>query len=116
MSCRRLLGLVLGGVAVLAGHGAPAHAQQNLTWAAGAVGGGWYAISNGMAELMREKAGLSIKVIAGGGAQNAVLIQKGEAEIGRGCRRCSGPQSTARTRTEVRRCPISAPTAGRISD
>src|SRR5262249_11684657 len=35
-------------------------------------------------ELMREKAGLDIKVVPGGGAQNAVLIQKGEAEIGMG--------------------------------
>jgi uncharacterized protein len=84
MSRRRLLGLVLGGVVVLVAHGAPARAQQSLTWTAGAVGGGWYAICTGMADLMREKAGLNIKVIAGGGAQNAVLIQKGEAEIGMG--------------------------------
>ena len=58
-----LLGAVLGGVVVLLGRGAPLVAQQSLTWTAGAVGGGWYAISNGMAELMREKTGLSIKVI-----------------------------------------------------
>jgi TRAP transporter TAXI family solute receptor len=66
---------------VLAG---PALAQQSLTWTAGAVGGGWYAISGGMAELMRDKAGLNIKVIPGGGTQNPVLVQKGEAEIGMG--------------------------------
>ena len=59
-------------------------AQQSLTWTAGAVGGGWYAISGGMAELLREKAGLNIKVIPGGGTQNPVLVQKGEAEIGMG--------------------------------
>lgn len=62
----------------------PAVAQQSLTWTAGAVGGGWYAISGGMAELLREKAGLNIKVIPGGGTQNPVLVQKGEAEIGMG--------------------------------
>jgi TRAP transporter TAXI family solute receptor len=67
--------------------GAPvggARAQQSLTWTAGAVGGGWYAISGGMAELIREKAGLNIKVIPGGGTQNPVLVAKGEAEIGMG--------------------------------
>ena len=62
----------------------PAAAQQSLTWTAGAVGGGWYAISGGMAELMREKTGLNIKVVPGGGTQNPVLVQKGEAEIGMG--------------------------------
>ena len=62
----------------------PVVAQQSLTWTAGAVGGGWYAISGGMAELLREKAGLNIKVIPGGGTQNPVLVQKGEADIGMG--------------------------------
>jgi uncharacterized protein len=59
-------------------------AQQALTWTAGAVGGGWYAISGGMAELIREKAGINIKVIPGGGTQNPVLVEKGDAEIGMG--------------------------------
>jgi TRAP transporter TAXI family solute receptor len=63
---------------------AAAHAQQSLTWTAGAVGGGWYAISGGMAELLREKAGLNVKVIPGGGTQNPPLVQKGEAELGMG--------------------------------
>lgn len=71
--------LTLGGM--LAGG---ALAQQSLTWTAGAVGGGWYAISGGMAELLREKAGLNIKVIPGGGTQNPVLVEKGEAELGMG--------------------------------
>ncbi len=57
---------------------------QSLTWTAGAVGGGWYAISGGMAELLREKAGMNIKVIPGGGTQNPPLVQKGEVEIGMG--------------------------------
>ncbi len=63
---------------------APAAAQQSLTWTAGAVGGGWYAISGGMAELIREKAGINIKVVPGGGTQNPVLVASGEAEIGMG--------------------------------
>ncbi len=68
-------------VVVLAGG---ALAQQSLTWTAGSVGGGWYAISGGMAELLREKAGLNIKVVPGGGTQNPLLVEKGEAELGMG--------------------------------
>jgi hypothetical protein len=60
------------------------YAQQALTWTAGAVGGGWYDISTGVAELLREKADLKIKVIPGGGAQNPVLVEKGDAAIGLG--------------------------------
>jgi len=84
MRLGRRLGFVLGFVAVLGGAGASVRAQQALTWTSGAVGGGWYAICGGIADLMREKAGLDIKVVPGGGAQNAVLIQKGDAEIGMG--------------------------------
>jgi len=62
----------------------PVGAQQSLTWTAGAVGGGWYAICGGMAELLREKAQLRVKVIPGGGTQNPILVQKGDAEIGMG--------------------------------
>ena len=62
----------------------PAAAQPSLRWTAGAVGGGWYAISGGMAELIREKAGLNIKVIPGGGTQNPVLVEKGDADLGMG--------------------------------
>src|SRR5688572_29831327 len=71
---------VLSALALTAALGAaviPAAAQQSLTWTAGAVGGGWYAISGGMAELVREKAGLNIKVIPGGGTQNPVLVESG---------------------------------------
>jgi uncharacterized protein len=64
-----LVMMTLALVAVLAGGAA---AQQSLTWTAGAVGGGWYTISGGMAELLREKAGLNIKVVPGGGTQNPV--------------------------------------------
>ena len=80
----RPLALLLGSVVMLLASAPSARAQQSLTWTAGAIGGGWYAICGGLADLMREKAGLAIKVIPGGGAQNAVLIHKGEAEIGMG--------------------------------
>ena len=75
---------VLGVVGLALVAGVPAIAQQSLTWTAGSVGGGWYAIAGGMAELLREKAQLNIKVIPGGGVQNPVLVQKGEAELGMG--------------------------------
>jgi len=76
--------IVLAALVLMAAIPAAAVAQQSLTWTAGAVGGGWYAISGGMAELVREKAGINIKVIPGGGTQNPMLVEKGEAEIGMG--------------------------------
>jgi uncharacterized protein len=58
--------------------------QETLTWAGGVAGGGWDTISNGMAELIREKAGLSIKVIPGGGTQNPLLLTRGDAGVAMG--------------------------------
>lgn len=72
--CTTLLGVTAGG----------ASAQRALTWTSGLVGGGWYAISTGLAELLREKADLDVKVLPGGGTQNPVLVGKGYAEIGLG--------------------------------
>jgi uncharacterized protein len=75
----------LGPAAILLGLLAgAAFAQQTLTWTGGALGGGWYDISTGVAALLREKANLNIKVIPGGGAQNPVLVDKGDAAIGLG--------------------------------
>lgn len=62
----------------------PAAAQQTLTWTAGPVGGGWYQMAGGFAELIREKAGVTVKVIPGGGTQNPVIIEKGDADMGFG--------------------------------
>ena len=61
-----------------------ASAQRALTWTSGVVGGGWYAISQGLAELLRDKAALDVKVIAGGGAQNPVLVGQDYVDIGLG--------------------------------
>jgi len=72
--CATLLVVVTGG----------ASAQQPLRWTSGVVGGGWYAISTGLAALLREKAALDVKVLPGGGAQNPVLVGKGYVEIGLG--------------------------------
>jgi TRAP transporter TAXI family solute receptor len=62
----------------------PAGSSQALTWTAGALGGGWFDISSGLAALLREKLNLTIRVIPGGGAQNPVLVDKGDAAIGLG--------------------------------
>jgi TRAP transporter TAXI family solute receptor len=65
--------------------GAPAVAfAETLTWTAGPVGGGWYDISTGLAKLLRDKADLDVKVIPGGGAQNPVRVNRGDAKIGMG--------------------------------
>ena len=72
--CATLVVVVTGG----------ASAQQPLRWTSGVVGGGWYAISTGLAALLREKAALDVKVLPGGGAQNPVLVGKGYVEIGLG--------------------------------
>src|SRR4029450_14152120 len=77
----RTLGVAAVLLALLAG---TAVAQQALTWTAGALGGGWFDISTGMGALLREKANLTIRVIPGGGAQNPVLVDKGDAAIGLG--------------------------------
>jgi TRAP-type uncharacterized transport system substrate-binding protein len=66
---------------------AAASAQQkpvSLTWTAGPVGGGWYTIAGGIAELVRDTTGFNLKVIPGGGTQNAPIIEKGDAELGWG--------------------------------
>ena len=58
---------------------------QTLTWTAGGVGGGWYTIGGGIANLINEKSGgIMVKVIPGGGTVNPRLVDKGECELGWG--------------------------------
>ena len=58
---------------------------QNLTWTAGNVGGGWYTIGGGIANIINEKSGgVTVKVIPGGGVQNPSLVDKGDCELGWG--------------------------------
>jgi len=76
-----VLAVVAGLLALAPGY---VGAQAQITWTGGVAGGGWDAISQGMATLLREKAGLAVKVIPGGAAQNPVLIEKGDAQIGMG--------------------------------
>lgn len=83
MSVKRSATLVLCATVLMVLAGG-ASAQQQLRWASGVAGGGWYAISTGLAQLLREKAALDVKVLPGGGAQNPVLVGKGYVEIGLG--------------------------------
>jgi TRAP transporter TAXI family solute receptor len=58
---------------------------QTLTWTAGNVGGGWYTIGGGIANIINEKSGgITVKVIPGGCVQNPSLVDKGECELGWG--------------------------------
>jgi TRAP transporter TAXI family solute receptor len=58
---------------------------QTLTWTAGGVGGGWYTIAGGIANIINEKAGgVTAKVIPGGGTANPSLVDKGDCELGWG--------------------------------
>jgi TRAP transporter TAXI family solute receptor len=58
---------------------------QTLTWTAGGVGGGWYTIGGGIANLINEKSGgITVKVIPGGGTVNPRLVDKGDCELGWG--------------------------------
>lgn len=81
-----LVAILAVGLVVLAGiTGAAAQQKQvSLTWTAGPVGGGWYQIAGGIAELIRDTTGITVKVIPGGGTQNPPLIDKGDAEMGWG--------------------------------
>lgn len=81
MTGARVLGLAATLLGLTAG---VAGGQPALTWSAGALGGGWYAISTGVADLLRDTARLDIRVIPGGGAQNPVLVDRGEAAIALG--------------------------------
>jgi TRAP transporter TAXI family solute receptor len=58
---------------------------QTLTWTAGGVGGGWYTIAGGIANIINEKSGgITVKVIPGGGTVNPRLVDKGDCELGWG--------------------------------
>src|SRR5262245_63147193 len=86
MRARRTLGSAAALLVLLSGttFAQQAGTAQAITWTAGALGGGWFDIASGMAALLREKANLTVKVIPGGGAQNPVLVDKGDAAIGLG--------------------------------
>lgn len=57
----------------------------HLTWTAGGVGGGWYGMAGGFAEIIHEaEPDIIIKVVPGGGTKNPPLIASKAVEIGWG--------------------------------
>ena len=55
------------------------------TWVAGGMGGGWYTVAGGFANLVNEKEPrITIKVIPGGGLTNPIMLSQGTADIGWG--------------------------------
>lgn len=75
--------LALAGTLLGAAVGA-ALAEPALIWTAGPIGGGWHDISIGLAKLLGDEADLDVKVIPGGGTQNPVRVDRGDAKIGMG--------------------------------
>ncbi|WGF88079.1 TAXI family TRAP transporter solute-binding subunit [Marinivivus vitaminiproducens] len=63
---------------------APA-AAETIELVAGQLGGGWYTMSTGMANILqREVPGLTVKVVPGGGTANPSKIQQGQSQLGTG--------------------------------
>jgi len=57
-------------------------AQKKLTAAAGGVGGAWYILMAGLAEVAKEKAGITIDVSPGGGVGNPPQVGSGDMDLG----------------------------------
>lgn len=56
--------------------------HANLTWEAGALGGGWYAQAEGIALLLQQKIpGLTVKVVPGGGLSNVAAVSQDKTDI-----------------------------------
>ncbi|MCK6451349.1 MAG: TAXI family TRAP transporter solute-binding subunit [Alphaproteobacteria bacterium] len=58
---------------------------KTLEWTAGQLGGGWYGMAGGMANLVMEAyPELEVKVVPGGGKDNPTKLQRGLSQIGMG--------------------------------
>jgi hypothetical protein len=52
------------------------------TWVAGGMGGGWYTVAGGFANLVNQKESrITIKVVPGGGLTNPIMLAQGDADI-----------------------------------
>lgn len=72
-------------VAFVASVFAQGASAQTVEFVAGQLGGGWYTMVSGMAKLLEEKnAGLSVKVVPGGGTANPSKIEQGQSQLGMG--------------------------------
>ena len=87
MRSRTWLGviLVIGLVGFAGSPAVAADKQITLTWTAGGLGGGWYTIAGGLADLIHSVHNdIVIKVIPGGGSVNPALLNKKDADLGWG--------------------------------
>lgn len=55
--------------------------KENLTWASGAQGGGWYTTAGGISSLILEETGINISTIPGGSMQNMPFVATNEAQL-----------------------------------
>jgi TRAP transporter TAXI family solute receptor len=77
--------LFIGCALIMAGPVMAAEKQVTLTWTAGGLGGGWYTMAGGFADLIHSvNNDIIIKVIPGGGTVNPALLNKEEADLGWG--------------------------------
>ncbi len=56
-------------------------AQDKYVAAGGGVGGAWYTIISGLAEIAKEKAGINIDVVPGGGVSNPARVASGQIDM-----------------------------------
>jgi len=77
--------LAMALVCCLAGPGFGADKQKTLTWSAGGLGGGWYTMAGGFADIIHSVHNdIVVKVVPGGGTVNPALLNKKEVELGWG--------------------------------
>lgn len=63
----------------------PALQPTTMQWAAGGVGGGWYQLSAGIAELVKQEVpNLQINVVPGAGIANHLRVAQGEVPLAMG--------------------------------
>lgn len=68
-----------------AGFAAPAFAQENLQFSSGSLGGSWYTISTGLANIVQDgNSDLMLRVVPGGGRDNPTLIEQGMSQLALG--------------------------------
>lgn len=67
----------------LAAQGSSADIKKaTYTWVAGGMGGGWYTVAGGFANLVNEKEPrITIKVVPGGGLTNPIMLSQGDADM-----------------------------------
>jgi TRAP transporter TAXI family solute receptor len=59
--------------------------QTTLIWSAGGLGGGWYTMAGGFADIIHSvHSDIVVKVVPGGGTVNPALLNKKEVELGWG--------------------------------